>query len=53
MHIDGVKRMVQMRGGIQQVKLTSPLTARMVAWQVILLDEAARYTLLTSNEGSP
>jgi hypothetical protein len=31
-HIDGVKRMVQMRGGIQQVKSTSPLTARMVAW---------------------
>ena len=31
-HIDGVKRMIQMRGGIQQVKSTSPLTARMVAW---------------------
>ncbi|CAO2651657.1 Nn.00g042270.m01.CDS01 [Neocucurbitaria sp. VM-36] len=35
MHIEGVKRMVQMRGGMQQVKSTSPLTARMVSWQVV------------------
>jgi hypothetical protein len=32
MHIDGIKSMVRMRGGIQQVKEASPLTARMVAW---------------------
>jgi hypothetical protein len=32
MHIDGVKRMVQMRGGINKVKVASPLTARMVSW---------------------
>ncbi|KAJ4311788.1 hypothetical protein N0V94_007769 [Neodidymelliopsis sp. IMI 364377] len=31
MHIDGVKRMVQMRGGINKVKVASPLTARMVS----------------------
>ena len=31
-HIEGVKSMVHMRGGIQQVKATSPLTARMVSW---------------------
>ncbi|PVH91334.1 hypothetical protein DM02DRAFT_678143 [Periconia macrospinosa] len=31
-HIDGVKSMVRMRGGIHQVKTTSPLTARMVSW---------------------
>lgn len=34
MHIDGVKRLVQMRGGIDSVKCVSPLTARMVAWYV-------------------
>lgn len=32
MHIEGVKRMVQLRGGIHALKLASPLTARMVAW---------------------
>ena len=32
MHIDGVKRMVDVRGGLSKVKETSPLTARMVAW---------------------
>ena len=32
MHIEGVKKMVQIRGGIHALKLTSPLTARMVAW---------------------
>lgn len=32
MHIDGLKRMVQLRGGINNVKLVSPLTARMVSW---------------------
>ncbi|EXF73800.1 hypothetical protein CFIO01_05731 [Colletotrichum fioriniae PJ7] len=32
MHIDGVKRLVNMRGGINSVRQTSPLTARMVSW---------------------
>lgn len=32
MHVDGLKRLVQLRGGIDQVKRISPLTARMVAW---------------------
>jgi hypothetical protein len=31
-HIDGVKRMVGMRGGMSHVRLSSPLTARMVSW---------------------
>jgi hypothetical protein len=31
-HIDGVKRMVAVRGGLSKVKETSPLTARMVPW---------------------
>ncbi|KAJ5218505.1 Protein of unknown function DUF3468 [Penicillium cinerascens] len=34
MHIDGVKRLVDMRGGINSVRQTSPLTARMVSWSV-------------------
>lgn len=32
MHIEGVKEMVTVRGGIDQVKQSSPLTARMVSW---------------------
>jgi hypothetical protein len=32
MHIDGVKRRVDVRGGLSKVKKTSPLTARMVPW---------------------
>lgn len=31
-HINGVKRMVTFRGGINEVKRKSPLTARMVSW---------------------
>jgi hypothetical protein len=31
-HIDGVISIVRMRGGISAVKLTNPLTARMVSW---------------------
>ncbi|KAK1464252.1 hypothetical protein CMEL01_13013 [Colletotrichum melonis] len=34
MHVDGVKRLVNMRGGISSVRQTSPLTARMVSWYV-------------------
>jgi hypothetical protein len=32
MHVDGVKRLVGLRGGINAVRQTSPLTARMVSW---------------------
>ena len=32
MHVDGVKRLVNIRGGINSVRQTSPLTARMVSW---------------------
>jgi hypothetical protein len=32
MHVHGVKKMVEMRGGIRAVRDTSPLTARMVSW---------------------
>ncbi|KAF4858724.1 hypothetical protein CGCSCA2_v007077 [Colletotrichum siamense] len=32
MHVDGVARLVNMRGGINSVRQTSPLTARMVSW---------------------
>jgi hypothetical protein len=32
MHIEGIKSMVKVRGGIARVKETSPLTARMIAW---------------------
>ncbi|KAL3488044.1 hypothetical protein BJX62DRAFT_212600 [Aspergillus germanicus] len=32
MHVDGVKKLVDMRGGINAVRQTSPLTARMVSW---------------------
>ncbi|KAF1847325.1 uncharacterized protein K460DRAFT_426042 [Cucurbitaria berberidis CBS 394.84] len=43
MHIDGVKRMVQMRGGIYQVKLTSPLTARMVSWVSLVVMQSPQF----------
>jgi hypothetical protein len=32
MHVEGVKMMVDTRGGICGVRQTSPLTARMVSW---------------------
>ncbi|KAL4947672.1 hypothetical protein BDW69DRAFT_199466 [Aspergillus filifer] len=32
MHVHGVKRLVDMRGGINSVRQTSPLTARMISW---------------------
>ncbi|KAK0707318.1 hypothetical protein B0H67DRAFT_602680 [Lasiosphaeris hirsuta] len=37
MHVDGVKRLVDMRGGINAVRQTSPLTARMVSWVSMLI----------------
>ncbi|KAL3957100.1 hypothetical protein ACCO45_007678 [Purpureocillium lilacinum] len=43
MHIDGVKRMVDVRGGISQVKRTSPLTARMVPWVSLLVTGSPQF----------
>ncbi|KAJ5553489.1 hypothetical protein N7494_002867 [Penicillium frequentans] len=37
MHVDGVKKLVNMRGGINSVRQTSPLTARMVSWVSMLI----------------
>ncbi|KAH6641342.1 hypothetical protein F5144DRAFT_563256 [Chaetomium tenue] len=37
MHVDGVKRLVGLRGGINSVRQTSPLTARMVSWVSMLI----------------
>ncbi|KAL2862629.1 Zn(II)2Cys6 transcription factor [Aspergillus lucknowensis] len=37
MHVDGVKKLVSMRGGINSVRQTSPLTARMVSWVSMLV----------------
>ncbi|KAF4771155.1 hypothetical protein HAV15_012494 [Penicillium sp. str.  len=32
MHVNGLKKLVDMRGGINAVRQTSPLTARMISW---------------------
>ncbi|KAK4040186.1 hypothetical protein C8A01DRAFT_15878 [Parachaetomium inaequale] len=37
MHVNGVKRLVDLRGGINSVRQTSPLTARMVSWVSMLI----------------
>ncbi|KAJ5585397.1 uncharacterized protein N7459_005197, partial [Penicillium hispanicum] len=37
MHVAGVKRMIDMRGGINAVRQTSPLTARMISWVSMLI----------------
>ncbi|KAH6670371.1 hypothetical protein F5X68DRAFT_125630, partial [Plectosphaerella plurivora] len=37
MHVAGVKRLADMRGGINAVRQTSPLTARMVSWVSMLI----------------
>ncbi|KAJ5699000.1 hypothetical protein N7462_001005 [Penicillium macrosclerotiorum] len=37
MHVEGVKQLVKMRGGINAVRQTSPLTARMVSWVTMLI----------------
>nr|BAX09281.1 hypothetical protein [Aspergillus stellatus] len=37
MHVDGVKKLVHLRGGINSVRQTSPLTARMVSWVSMLV----------------
>ncbi|KAJ6438169.1 C6 zinc finger domain-containing protein [Purpureocillium lavendulum] len=50
MHIDGVKRMVDVRGGIREVKRTSPLTARMVPWVSLLVMGAPQF-LVQDDDG--
>ncbi|KAK0735644.1 hypothetical protein B0T21DRAFT_368242 [Apiosordaria backusii] len=37
MHVAGVKRLVNLRGGISAVRQTSPLTARMVSWVSLVI----------------
>ncbi|KAK3386158.1 hypothetical protein B0H63DRAFT_501667 [Podospora didyma] len=37
MHVDGVKKLVTLRGGINAVRQTSPLTARMISWVSMLI----------------
>ncbi|KAJ5762484.1 uncharacterized protein N7511_005866 [Penicillium nucicola] len=37
MHVNGVRRLVNMRGGINSVRQTSPLTARMICWVSMLI----------------
>ncbi|KAF2844844.1 hypothetical protein T440DRAFT_409339 [Plenodomus tracheiphilus IPT5] len=43
MHIDGIINMVHLRGGIHQVKVTSPLTARMVSWVSLILTQRPQF----------
>jgi hypothetical protein len=47
MHIDGIKSMVRVRGGLQQVKATSPLTARMVSWYTFIRNRIFLDMILT------
>ncbi|KKK25587.1 hypothetical protein AOCH_000080 [Aspergillus ochraceoroseus] len=37
LHVEGVKKIVAIRGGINAVRQTSPLTARMVSWVSMLI----------------
>ncbi|PTB65062.1 hypothetical protein BBK36DRAFT_1121534 [Trichoderma citrinoviride] len=43
MHIEGVKRLVSIRGGIDELKRRSPLTARMVSWVSMLVMESPQF----------
>ncbi|KAF4973203.1 hypothetical protein FSARC_455 [Fusarium sarcochroum] len=44
-HINGAKRIVGIRGGIDQVKRASPLTARMIAWVSLLVTGSPQYPI--------
>ncbi|KAF5025081.1 hypothetical protein F66182_2850 [Fusarium sp. NRRL 66182] len=44
-HIDGAKRIVSIRGGINQVKRVNPLTARMIAWVSMLVTGYPQYPI--------
>ncbi|KAK7953442.1 hypothetical protein PG988_014136 [Apiospora saccharicola] len=43
LHITGIIRMVKMRGGISELKLASPLTARMVAWVCLVVTGSPQF----------
>ncbi|ATY66024.1 Fungal transcriptional regulatory [Cordyceps militaris] len=43
MHVAGAKRLIDMRGGLQAVMQTSPLTARMVSWVSMLIIGAPQF----------
>ncbi|KAK8058805.1 hypothetical protein PG994_009253 [Apiospora phragmitis] len=43
LHITGIIRMVRMRGGINELKLASPLTARMVAWVCLIVTGSPQF----------
>ncbi|KAG9189208.1 hypothetical protein G6011_06076 [Alternaria panax] len=45
MHIDGVKEMVRLRGGIHLLKVTNPLTARMVSWVSLILTQTPQFNV--------
>ncbi|CRG88146.1 hypothetical protein PISL3812_05173 [Talaromyces islandicus] len=44
-HINAVKQMVKARGGINELKHTSPLTARMISWVSLLVTEAPQFEI--------
>ncbi|KAI9150299.1 hypothetical protein HJFPF1_10058 [Paramyrothecium foliicola] len=44
MHIDGVRKLVDLRGGINAVRQTSPLTARMICWVSMLVSGYPRFS---------
>ncbi|TQV94921.1 Fungal transcriptional regulatory protein [Cordyceps javanica] len=43
MHVAGAKRLINMRGGLQAVMQTSPLTARMVSWVSMLISGSPQF----------
>jgi hypothetical protein len=50
MHVEGVKKLVNLRGGITAVRQTSPLTARMISW-LVCLDVLQEATLTAISQG--
>ncbi|KAH6639845.1 hypothetical protein C7974DRAFT_139569 [Boeremia exigua] len=50
LHVDGVKRLVELRGGINSVRRTSPLTARMVAWVCMIVTQTPQFPAQDGNE---
>ncbi|KAL4915244.1 hypothetical protein BDW62DRAFT_203844 [Aspergillus aurantiobrunneus] len=56
MHVDGVKKLVSIRGGINSVRQTSPLTARMVSWVSMIVTGRPQFSTqddLGSGDGIP
>ncbi|KAG9564442.1 hypothetical protein KCU97_g17024, partial [Aureobasidium melanogenum] len=52
MHIQGVRRMVHARGGIHEVKRTSPLTARMVSCLILKMTSVLETAYLLFPNGT-